>query len=227
MAVPPAPASAVARARAYLAGNVAGLGAVGPRSRAAGGPLRRSLPGGHGGCPDGWQQHRLPILLPGCGAGLRGEEPLCDRRRVRLLRSTRSAPVPVRPRQPAVHVLRGWTVLELAAFTAAVVTMTYALRPRLGASWHVPIFFAICADHRAAPVADDLRVLREQRRHLRAAPGRRGCGVVEGGAAAVVRRRRRCRLPHQGLARVDAPGGTADRDRYRAGGCAPWQRRHW
>lgn len=44
-----------------------------------------------------------------------------------------------------LDVLRGWTVLELSAFTAAVVTMTCALRSRLGASWHVPIFFAICA----------------------------------------------------------------------------------
>ncbi len=43
-----------------------------------------------------------------------------------------------------LDVLRGWTVLELAAFAAAVVTMTCALRSRLGASWHVPIFFAIC-----------------------------------------------------------------------------------
>jgi len=43
-----------------------------------------------------------------------------------------------------VDVLRGWTVLELAAFTAAVATMTCALRSRLGASWHVPLFFAIC-----------------------------------------------------------------------------------
>jgi len=44
-----------------------------------------------------------------------------------------------------VQVLRGWTVLELSAFTGAVVTMTCALRSRLGASWHVPIFFAVCA----------------------------------------------------------------------------------
>ncbi len=43
-----------------------------------------------------------------------------------------------------VDVLRGWTVLELAAFTAAVATMTRALRSRLGAPWHVPVFFAIC-----------------------------------------------------------------------------------
>ncbi len=44
-----------------------------------------------------------------------------------------------------IRVLRAWTVLELGAFAAAIMTMTYSLRGRLLASWQAPVLFALCA----------------------------------------------------------------------------------
>ena len=41
----------------------------------------------------------------------------------------------------AVGVLKGWTVLGLGAFTAALALTVWALRDRLGAPWQAPVVF--------------------------------------------------------------------------------------